>query len=211
MVEAVIFDLDGVLVHTDHLHYRAWKALADELGLPFDERVNHRLRGISRMDSLNIVLSYGQREYTPREKEALAARKNETYRALVEKMTPADVEPVVLETLHTLRDRGLKLAVGSSSKNARPILARVGLGSFFDAVADGNAIVRAKPDPHVFLLAAQLLHVRPEAALVVEDAAAGIQAAVAGGFASAGLGEAASAPGVTYPLEEFTQLLRLPL
>ena len=186
----VIFDLDGVLCHTDHYHYLAWKALADRLGLPFDERVNDRLRGVSRMDSLEIVLSLGEKQFTQAEKEQMAEEKNRRYRSYLAKMGPEAVD-----VLRDLKAQGWKLAVGSSSKNAPLILERTGLEGYFDTVADGSQITRSKPDPEVFLLAARKLNLCPSECIVVEDAVAGIQAAKAGGFFAVGIGDAANAPG----------------
>ena len=184
-MRAVIFDLDGVLVRTDQAHDKAWRALAVRLGIPFDGRAAARLRGVSRMEALDIVLEGCGRSFTPAEKEALAAEKNERYRALIAEMTPADVAPDTTVTLKALRERGLLLAVASSSKNARFILERTGLTPYFHAVVDGTQIARSKPDPEVFLKAAQALGVSPAEALVVEDAAAGVRAAHCGGFSSA--------------------------
>ena len=193
-MRAVIFDLDGVLVRTDQAHDKAWRALAGRLGIPFDGRAAARLRGVSRMEALDIVLEGCGRSFTPAEKEALAAEKNERYRALIAEMTPADVAPDTTVTLKALRERGLLLAVASSSKNARFILERTGLTPYFHAVVDGTQIARSKPDPEVFLKAAQALGVSPAEALVVEDAAAGVRAAHCGGFSSAALGPAAGGP-----------------
>ena len=156
-MRAVIFDLDGVLVRTDQAHDKAWRALAGRLGIPFDGRAAARLRGVSRMEALDIVLEGCGRSFTPAEKEALAAEKNERYRALIAEMPPADVAPDTTVTLKALRERGLLLAVASSSKNARFILERTGLTPYFHAVVDGTQIARSKPDPEVFLKAAQAL------------------------------------------------------
>lgn len=208
-MKAVIFDLDGVICFTDQYHYKAWKAMADEIGVYFDETINHRLRGVSRMESLNIILERADREYSEEEKEALAAKKNSLYVELLSEMTPADLSDEVKETLDALRERGLLLAIGSSSKNTKTILGRIGLSDFFDAISDGTNITRSKPDPEVFLKAAEMLGVSPAEALVVEDAKAGIEAAVAGGFKSAGIGEAAAHPKVTYPIQSFSDLLKI--
>lgn len=194
-IEAVIFDLDGVICSTDQYHYQAWRTIADRLGIPFDERVNARLRGVGRMESLEIVLGQNGKNFSQEEKERLAEEKNRIYQHLLQKITPADLTAETSEALGALRALGLKLAVGSSSKNTALILRRLGLDSFFDAVADGTQISRSKPDPEVFLLAASLLRVQPSRALVVEDAPAGIEAAKAGGFLSVGLGDAVHASG----------------
>lgn len=206
--EAVIFDLDGVICFTDHYHFLAWKALADSLNIPFDEKKNDRLRGVSRMASLDIILEeYHGPALTDGEKTALATRKNDLYRTYLQSMTTADLSEEVRETLHALRQRGLKLAIGSSSKNAPLILERIGLAGFFDAVSDGNNITRSKPDPQVFTMAAEMLGLTPDRCLVVEDAHAGIQAASAGGFHSAGLGPAAESGMATYSLRCFRELI----
>ncbi|MCR5477708.1 MAG: beta-phosphoglucomutase [Lachnospiraceae bacterium] len=208
-MKAVIFDLDGVICFTDRYHYKAWKEIADEIGVPFDEVTNNRMRGVSRMASLEILLEGAGRSFSPSEKEALAERKNGIYVALLDEMGPSDLSEEVRDTLGELRKKGLLLAIGSSSRNTKKILEKLGLQRFFDAVSDGTNITRSKPDPEVFLKAAKMLRISPEEALVVEDAAAGIEAANAGGFASAGLGEAASHPLVTHPLTHFSDLLQL--
>lgn len=210
MIEGIIFDLDGVIVHTDQFHYQGWKRLADRMGIYFDETINHRLRGVSRMDSLEILLErYEGPELSMEEKAALAEEKNGYYRELLGTMTEKDVEPEVLETLRELRARGKKLAIGSSSKNAGFILERVGLLDFFDAISDGNNITRSKPDPEVFIKAAQLLGVPAERCLVVEDAVAGIQAARAGGMYAAAIGDAKMCGAADYRLDRFGDLLFL--
>lgn len=208
-MKAVIFDLDGVICFTDKFHYQAWKRMADRIGIYFDETVNNRLRGVSRMESLDIILEKAERAYTPDEKEALAAEKNATYVKLLNQMSEADLPDEVRDTLVALRERGYKLAIGSSSKNTKHILKQIGLENFFDAVSDGTNITNSKPDPEVFLKAAQMLGEKPEECLVVEDAKAGIEAACRGGFPSAGLGEAAEHERVTYRLEYFDGLLKL--
>ena len=208
--EAVIFDLDGVICFTDHYHYLAWKALADSLGIAFDETKNDRLRGVSRMESLEIVLEgYHGPALSLEEKTALANKKNELYRQFLQAMTPKDLSDEVRQTLNALRIRGLKLAIGSSSKNTPLILERIGLNDYFDAVSDGNNIQRSKPDPQVFTMAAEMLHLAPEKCLVVEDALAGLQAAASGGFDSAGLGPAAQSGKATYSLSTFADLLKV--
>lgn len=204
---AIIFDLDGVLCFTDRYHYEAWKALADRLGIYFDEKINDRLRGVSRMASLEIILERSEKTYTDEEKEAFATEKNERYRQLLGNMTPGDIAPEVRKTLCTLREMGLKLAIGSSSKNTPLILQKTDMEQYFDAVSDGNNITHSKPDPEVFLKAAQFLNEKPGSCLVVEDAIAGIDAGVSGGFDTAGLGEAARYEKTTYPLSRFASLL----
>lgn len=186
-IYAIIFDLDGVICSTDRYHYLAWKALADRLGIYFDEEINRQLRGISRMESLEIVLGKHSSDYSAKEKIALAAEKNEIYKSYLSSMTPGDLSKEVRMTLHTLRQRGYLLAIGSSSKNTKQILTQLGLGQFFDAIADGTMITKSKPDPEVFLLAASMLGVSPENAIVIEDAESGIRAAKAGRFRAIGI------------------------
>ncbi len=190
-VRAVLFDLDGVVVSTDGLHYRAWKALADSEGIPFDAAVNDRLRGVSRMESLAILLEQAKRDVAPEQRAAMAERKNETYRALLSTLDGRDVLPGVLLLLDHLRERGIKTAVASSSRNAGAILERIGLAKAFDAVVDGNDLVHSKPAPEVFLKAARALRTAPARCLVIEDAAAGVEAAHAAGMPCLAVGAAA--------------------
>ncbi|MBP3719932.1 MAG: HAD hydrolase-like protein, partial [Clostridia bacterium] len=150
--DAIIFDLDGVICFTDEYHYKAWKSLADEMNIPFDRTVNNRLRGVSRMASLEIILEkYTGPALSEEEKVRLATKKNDLYRASLAEMSPADLPVEVKETLDALRAMGLKLAIGSSSKNTPFILGQIGLDGYFDAVSDGNNITRSKPDPEVFV------------------------------------------------------------
>lgn len=207
-IKGLIFDLDGVLVFTDKFHYQAWKTMADELGVYFDETINHRLRGVSRMDSMEIILErYEGPDLSLREKEKLAEKKNEIYRTLLESMTPDDVTKEVRDTLTKLREKGYKLAIGSSSKNAKFILEKVELKDAFDAISDGNNITKSKPDPEVFLKAAEYLGLPPKACMVVEDAEAGIKAAKKGGMYAAGIGEAAKSINADESLKTFSELL----
>ena len=207
-IKGLIFDLDGVLVFTDKFHYQAWKTMADELGVYFDETINHRLRGVSRMDSLEIILErYEGPDLSLREKEKLAEKKNEIYRTLLESMTPDDVTKEVRDTLTKLREKGYKLAIGSSSKNAKFILEKVELKDAFDAISDGNNITKSKPDPEVFLKAAEYLGLPPKACMVVEDAEAGIEAAKKGGMYAAGIGEAAKSINADESLKTFSELV----
>ena len=209
MIQAIIFDLDGVLLSTDELHYAAWKTVADELGISFDRQVNNRLRGVSRMASLEIILEHGGVVLSPEEKEAVATRKNDRYRASLMTLTPEIVAPEVRETLTALKQRGLKLAVGSSSKNTKLILERADLATYFDAVSDGTNITRSKPDPEVFLKAAAFLGLSPSVCAVVEDAVAGIDAANAGGFLSIGIGDAAGYSRTDRPIRALSELLQM--
>lgn len=209
MYNAIIFDLDGVICSTDKYHYTAWKKLADNLDIYFDESINNRLRGVSRMESLEIILERSSKQYTEDEKIKFAEQKNEIYKELLKKMTEEDLPEEVKKTLLELRARGVKLAIGSSSKNAKTILAQIGLDNFFDAVSDGTNITNSKPNPEVFLMAAEFLGEKPEYCLVVEDAEAGIEAAVRGGFHAAGIGDACKHSCVTYKLQTFDEILEL--
>lgn len=209
MKKAFIFDLDGVLCFTDKYHFRAWKALADRLGIPFDENVNDRLRGVSRMASLEIILSLSSASYSEEEKAAFAEEKNELYRTFLKGMTPSDITQEVRSTLDELRRRGYRLAIGSSSKNTPLILERTDMAKYFDAVSDGNNITHSKPDPEVFLKAAEFLGLRPEECYVVEDAEAGIDAGSAGGFTTVGIGPAAHYAKTDMPIRTFADILQL--
>ena len=209
MIQGICFDLDGVLIHTDELHYLAWKGLADRLGVPFSREQGDRCRGVSRMQSLEIVLEHAGRAYSQEEKERFAQEKNEAYRAMLEALSPADVPEDVPPTLEELRRRGCRLALASGSKNAGLILARTGLRTYLDAAADGNHITRSKPDPEIFLTAAQMLGLPPERCAAVDDAVAGIQAGRAAGMVTVAIGDSAAPRAGDYDLERFGQLLDL--
>lgn len=191
-IQAVLFDLDGVILSTDDLHYQAWKAIADEEGIFFDRAINERLRGVSRMESLAIILERAEKTCTAEEKEQLAESKNNIYKELLKTLTPADIYAGIAEMLEMLRGRGINCAIGSSSKNAKPILKQIGMFDFFDgAISDGTNIVNSKPDPEVFIQAAEMVNTPNENCLVVEDAEAGLEAAKRGGMPAAGVGSAA--------------------
>lgn len=208
--KAVIFDLDGVICFTDKYHYQAWKALADRLGIYFDEKINDRLRGVSRMASLEIVLERADKTYTQEEKEAFAEEKNNLYKELLKDMTEADLSEEVRTTLGELRNRGYKLGIGSSSKNTKFILGQLGLGDFFDAIADGTDITNSKPDPEVFLKSAEKLGIEPSQCAVVEDAKSGIEAARAAGMTALALfGDAKECGEEDYNLNGFSDLLNV--
>lgn len=207
-IKGIIFDMDGVLVFTDHHHYLAWKALADRLGIDFSEKDNDRLRGVSRMASLDIILEkYHGHPFSAEEKEALATEKNENYRKLLSYMTPNDVSQEVRDTLTELKRRGYLLSIGSSSKNAKYIMERTDLHSYFDAVSDGTNISRSKPDPEVFLKGAEYLGLAAEACAVVEDAYAGIDAAKAGNMLAVAIGAAVTSPAADIRIDRFSDLL----
>lgn len=204
--KGIIFDLDGVICCTDQYHERAWREMAEESGIYFDPAVSNRLRGVSREESLEIILEHAGKVFSPEEKKKMAEKKNAIYIKLLDRMSPRDLEEDVRSTLEQLRNRGCLLAIGSSSKNTRKILDKIGLGNYFDAVCDGNEITHSKPDPEVFLKAAGKMGLAVSECLVVEDACAGISAASAGGFDSAGLGDAAKDKNVTWALNTFGDL-----
>lgn len=189
-IEAVIFDLDGVIVTTDDYHYEAWKKVADEEEIYFDREINERLRGVSRMESLEIILEKSNKTYSEQEKEALATRKNDFYKILLENLTEKDILTGVLNTIDFLKENKIKIAIGSSSKNTMFILDKIGLTDNFDAIVDGTMIKNSKPDPEVFLSASQKLGINPENCLVVEDADAGVEAAKRAGMKVLGVGSA---------------------
>lgn len=191
-IKACIFDLDGVIVDTAKFHFLAWRRLANELGFDFDEHENEQLKGVGRMESLDIILDWGGIRLSQEEKNAWAERKNGWYLEYVGTMNPSDVLEGALDFLLDVKSHGIRVALGSSSKNARSILRYVGLSDFFEAVIDGTLITRSKPDPQVFLLGAEALGLHPSECLVFEDAQAGIDAALAGGFHAVGVGR----PGV---------------
>ena len=207
--QAVIFDLDGVICFTDQYHYMAWKKIAEELGIFFDETVNNRLRGIGRMQSLDILLeSYGG-TLSEEEKLYYTNKKNKLYCEYLENMSTKDLGLEVKETMDRIKEKGLKIAIGSSSKNAKLILKRIGLEHYFDAVSDGTNISHSKPDPEVFLKASQYLGIDPAFCLVVEDAKSGIAAALAAKMDAAAIGDAVQYNIATYNLEHFSDLLRI--
>ena len=207
MIKGILFDLDGVLLSTEQFHFQAWKALADRLGIPFDQAQGDRCRGVSRMDSLEIVLERSPRSYSPEEKLRLAEEKNNHYRAMLRDLTPADLPEETVMVLRTLRARGYRLGLASASKNAPLILEKTGLGLLLDGGADGNNVTRSKPDPEVFLKAAQSLGLEPTDCMGVDDASAGVQAIHAAGMPAAAMGPAAQAGEGDWNLETLSQLL----
>jgi beta-phosphoglucomutase len=187
-LRACIFDLDGVIVDTAKYHYLAWKRLADQLKIDFTERDNERLKGVSRMASLNIILGIGNMHPDDRTKEKYAALKNEWYVDYIKKMTPDEILPGSIEFINELREAGIKVGLGSASRNTPLILERVGMRNLFDAIADGNIVHKAKPDPEVFLTAAKMLNTDPRFCIVFEDAVAGVEAALNAGMLCVGIG-----------------------
>lgn len=210
MKKAIIFDLDGVLTFTDHFHYLAWKELADEEKIYFDEKINNRLRGVSRMDSLEIILEKAKKEYSKEEKESLAENKNKRYVELLNQLSEKDIKSDDRKTLEKLKEMGILLAVGSASKNTMKILKNTNLLNYFDAVIDGNIATHSKPNPEVFLLAANKLGVDPKDCYIVEDAKAGIDAGKAGGFETCGIGsEVYDYPSTDHPIKHLSDLIHL--
>lgn len=188
MIRACIFDLDGVIVDTAYYHYLAWKRLANELGFDLTKEQNEQLKGVSRMRSLEILLEIGGLMITDAEKERLANKKNEWFNDFIERMLPEEIFPGVRQLIEKLKFKNIKVALASSSKNARTVIRRLQIETLFDAIVDGNMIIRTKPDPEIFLKTAQLIEVVPEECLVFEDAEAGVEAALAAGMKCIGVG-----------------------
>lgn len=189
MIKACIFDLDGVIVDTAKYHFTAWKRLANSLGFDFTAEENEKLKGVSRMESLELILSWGGVTLEEERKLELAAQKNDWYGAYIDKMGQDEILEGVLAFLEQLKANSIKIALGSASKNAGRIMDKIGLTSAFDAIIDGNVTIKGKPDPEVFLRGAEAMGVQPEECIVFEDAAKGIQAALAGGFHAVGIGD----------------------
>jgi beta-phosphoglucomutase len=187
-VNGCIFDLDGVIVDTAKFHFLAWKKLSEQLGIDFSEADNERLKGVSRMDSLDIILEIGNKEPGDLKKHEYATLKNSWYIGYINKMVPEDVLPGCVEFIRELRSAGIRVAIGSASKNTPLILQRTGIAYLFDAVADGNIVSKAKPDPEVFIKAAEMIKVDPENCVVFEDAIAGVSAALNAGMICVGIG-----------------------
>lgn len=186
---ACIFDLDGVIVDTATYHYEAWKRLANSLGFDFTHEQNEQLKGISRMDSLDLVLGWGNTQKSPDEKIQLAQQKNAWYLELIGKMKADEILPGVRQFIEELKAAGVRIALGSASKNSAEILERTGISDFFDVIVDGNSVSRSKPDPEVFSRGAELLGLAPESCVVIEDAAAGVEAAHRAGMKVIGIGD----------------------
>jgi beta-phosphoglucomutase len=193
--KAVIFDLDGVIADTAVVHHAAWQKLAGEIGVPFDDSIGERLKGVDRRGSLEILLESADRQYTEVEKEALASRKNDYYRQQVERLGPENLLPGARAAIESVRQAGLKIGLASASRNAPLLLQRLGIAELFDCVVDANLISRSKPDPEIFLAAASALGVAPGECLGVEDAAAGIASIHAAGMVAIGIGHAQALAG----------------
>ena len=188
LIKAVIFDLDGVIVDTAHYHFLAWKRLAKELGIELTEADNEKLKGISRMESLEIILTLGGISLSDHDKEQLANKKNTWFVDYVERMVPEEIFPGVKPLLVKLKQKGIKVGLASSSRNARTVIQLLQIQHEFDTVVDGSMITHSKPDPEIFLLAAKRLGVDPADCVVFEDAEAGVEAAVAAGMKCVGVG-----------------------
>jgi beta-phosphoglucomutase len=208
-IKAVIFDLDGVIISTDLCHYQAWKEIADKEGVYFDPEINHQLRGAGRMESLEIILRKSRKIYSLEEKQFLAEEKNKIYKKLIENISEDSLFPGVTDTLNGLRERKIKIALGSSSKSGGFILGKTGITDLFDAVIDGNSIRRSKPDPEVFIKAALELNMPCGYCAVVEDAPSGIEAAKAAGMTAIVIGGADVRGRADYKIDRLNELLIL--
>lgn len=203
-IKLCIFDLDGVICDTAKYHYLAWKELADEMQIPFTLKDNERLKGVSRMASLEIILSLGKQEaLSDEEKEVLATRKNGRYVEMISQMEKDEILPGVKDFLNELRERGIKIALGSASKNTGIIMERMGLREAFDYIVDGTMIVNTKPDPEVFVKSMEYYGLQPEECIVFEDAAAGIEAGHRGGMRCVGIGKKEDLPEADYLIPGF--------
>lgn len=204
--KAFIFDLDGVIVDTAKYHFLAWKKIANELGIGFTHENNELLKGVSRVRSLDIILELGEIKASQEDKNKWLVQKNEEYLSYLVDMDESEILQGVMPVLKFLKEHNQLIALGSASKNARPILKKTGIISYFDAIVDGNDVSNAKPDPEVFLIAAKLLGISPENSIVFEDSVAGIQAANIGKMISVGIGEASTLNEAKYIFKDFTQI-----
>lgn len=205
-IKAFIFDLDGVIVDTAQFHYKAWKKTAEELGFNLTEELNEKLKGVSRIGSLQKILDWAGVSISQDQFDKMAYEKNEDYLGYVNQMTNGDILPGVHAFLKKIKNEGYPIALGSASKNAKHILERVGLLDMFDAIVDGNSVTKAKPDPEVFLNAAQLLKTNPEDCVVFEDSVAGIKAANTGNMVSIGIGNPSILNEADYCFKDFTEI-----
>ncbi|MDD2570729.1 MAG: beta-phosphoglucomutase [Bacteroidales bacterium] len=189
MIKGLIFDLDGVVVNTAVYHFQAWNRLANSLGFEFTEEDNERLKGVSRMESLNILLEIGGLTLPTKEKLRLASVKNEWYKEFINQMTASEILPGVTNFIDLVKSHGYQTALGTASRNAPLILERIGMQKTFDAIIDGNQVTKAKPDPEVFLKASAALNLEPSQCVVFEDAIAGLEAAHRAGMKCIGVGD----------------------
>jgi beta-phosphoglucomutase len=204
--KAFIFDLDGVIVDTAKYHFLAWQKIASELGIEFTPEHNEKLKGVSRIRSLDLILELGEIEITQEEKNRWLVQKNEDYLSYLVNMNFSEILPGVIPILQFLKENHQGIALGSASKNARPILEKTGIISYFDAIVDGNDVANAKPDPEVFLQAARLVNCNNENSIVFEDSVAGIQAANIAKMTSVGIGEANVLHEAKYIFKDFTYM-----
>lgn len=204
--KSIIFDLDGVIVDTAKFHFYAWRNLAKKLDIDFDEKDNEQLKGVSRIESLKKILQWGGKSISDEQFNQLMHDKNEEYLSYVDQMTPDDILPGVMPTLNFLKRQNVKMALGSASKNAKRILANVELDDFFDEIVDGLTVIKAKPDPEVFLKGAELLNVEPKHCLVFEDSIAGIEAANRANMLSIGIGDQQTLAQAKYCFNDFTEI-----
>lgn len=208
MIKGIIFDFDGVLVLTEKYHYSAWKQVLDAENIYIDEAMYDKLRGLSRIDTLNQILKITNKEYSEKQKEILANKKNEIYKEYLKELGPSDISCDLIKTLLALKEKNIKLAIASSSKNATNIAKQTDLLKYFDVIVDGNQIKKAKPDPEVFLKAATKLNLSVNECLIVEDAISGIDAGIAGGFKTIGISIAKSYDKTTYKIDNIIDLLK---
>ena len=201
-----IFDLDGVIVDTAKYHFLAWKKIADQLDIHFTAANNELLKGVSRVKSLDIILQLGKKDASQEDKDKWLFQKNEDYLSQLVAIDSSEILPGVLKVIQFLKSNHVPIALGSASKNARPILEKTGILHYFDVIVDGNDVSNAKPDPEVFLIAAQLLDVKPENAIVFEDSVAGIQAANTATMTSIGIGEATTLYEAKHIFKDFTEI-----
>src|SRR3970040_2017524 len=204
--KAFIFDLDGVIVDTARYHYLAWQKIAKELNINFTLESNELLKGVSRVRSLDIILELGKVEASQEDKNKWLIQKNEEYLSYLVDMDQSEILPGVIAVLKYLKEKNQAIALGSASKNARPILEKTGIIYYFDVIVDVNDVTNAKPDPEVFLIAAKLLGAKPEDAIVFEDSVAGVQAANIGNMTSIGIGEEKTLHEEKYIFEDFTHI-----
>ena len=204
--KAFIFDLDGVIVDTAKYHYLAWKKIANELGIEFTHEHNELLKGVSRVRSLDIILELGNVQASQEDKNKWLVQKNEDYLSYLVDMDESEILPGVMPILKYLKEKNQGIALGSASKNAKPILEKTGIMSYFDAVVDGNDVSNAKPDPEVFLQAAKLLYATNEDSIVFEDSVAGVQAANIANMTSVGIGSKIVLQEAKYVFSDFTQM-----
>jgi beta-phosphoglucomutase len=207
MIKAVLFDLDGVLVSTDEYHYRSWVKIAKEEGFDFfDHEFNHQFRGVARMECVEILTRASGRSFTPEQKKGIADRKNKYFAESLMSVTPKELLPGAHAALQELKRRGIKIAVASNSRNAKPIIKQVGIGQYLDAIVDGHEIENSKPDPEVFLLAAKSVGVDPARCVVVEDAVAGLEAARRAGMKALGIGSRERLPNADIVVPDLSRI-----